>query len=58
MLAIHQTARGARTNARIEAAQKHEGFDETGISEDELADVGDDITEELFNRTIEKLFKD
>ena len=53
---LSQTNRGARTNARIEAAQKHEGFDETGIAEDELNDVDDDITNELLTRALEELF--
>lgn len=55
---LSKTDRGARTNARIEQAQKNEGFDETGITEDELNDVGDDITDELFNRSIEDVFKE
>ena len=55
---LSKTARGARTNARIEAAQKHEGFDETETAEDELIDVDDDVTEELLNRALEKLFEE
>jgi len=53
---LSQTNRGARTNARIEAAQKREGCDETETAEDELNDVDDDITNELLTRALEELF--
>lgn len=53
---LAKTARGARTNARIEASQKKETFDETGIEQDELDEVENDVTNELFNRALENLF--
>lgn len=53
---LSKTDRGARTNARIESAQKGESFDETGVDEEELEDAADDITDELLNRTLENLF--
>ncbi len=53
---LSQTARGARTNARIKASQAKEGFDETETAEDELNDVEDDITNELLNIALENLF--
>ena len=53
---LSKTDRGARTNARIEAAQKKEPFDESETSEDELDDVDNDMTNELFNRIVEDIF--
>ena len=53
---LSKTDKGARTNARIEAAQKKEGFDESETAEDELDEVDNDVTNELFNRTLENLF--
>jgi hypothetical protein len=53
---LSKTDKGARTNARIEASQKHEGFDETLTSEDELDEVSNDVTDELLKRALEKLF--
>lgn len=53
---LSKTSRGARTNARIEASQKNEGFDETETEEDELGDVEDDVTNELLNMALENLF--
>jgi hypothetical protein len=53
---LSKTDKGARTNARIEAAQSNEGFDESGIDEDELKSVNNDVTEELFKRKLETLF--
>ena len=55
---LSKTGRGARTNARIEASQKHEAFDETETEEDELNDVENDITDELLTRALEKLFEE
>lgn len=55
---LSKTDRGARTNARIEASQKNEPFDETMTEQDELDDVEDDIMNELFNRAVENLFKE
>jgi len=53
---LSKTDRGARTNARIEAAQKKEPFDESKTLEDELDDVDNDMTNELLNRIIEDIF--
>ena len=53
---LSKTARGARTNARIEALQKHEIFDESETAEDELDDIDDDIANELLFRELENLF--
>jgi hypothetical protein len=53
---LSKTDKGARTNARIEASQKHEAFDETGTAEDELDDVDNDVTNELLFRAIENIF--
>ena len=53
---LSKTNKGARTNARIEASQKHEAFDESETAEDELDDVDDDVTNELLFRAIEDIF--
>jgi len=53
---LSKTASGARTNARIEAAQKREPFIETETSLKELSNVTNDITNELLNRAIEDIF--
>jgi len=53
---LSKTNKGARTNARIEASQKEEGFNETLTPEEELKNVDNDITNELLNRAIENLF--
>jgi len=54
---LSKTDKGARTNARIEASQKGEGFNENETSAEELSEVGNDITDELLNRAIEDLFR-
>jgi len=53
---LSKTDRGARTNARIESAQRHEPFDESETAEDELDEVDNDIMNELINRAIEDIF--
>jgi hypothetical protein len=53
---LSKTNKGARTNARIESAQKKEPFDETETIEEELMDVEDDITGELINRMLTDIF--
>ena len=53
---LSKTDRGARTNARIEALQKHELFDETDTEQDELDDIDDDVANELLSRELENLF--
>ena len=53
---LSKTDRGARTNARIESAQKKQSFDETDTEQDELDEVDDDVTNELLSREIENLF--
>ena len=53
---LSKTSRGARTNARIEASQKHKGFNEAETAEDELDEVDDDVTNELLDRALENLF--
>jgi hypothetical protein len=53
---LSKTDRGARTNARIEASQKKQPFDETETAEDELDEVDNDITNELLFRELENLF--
>lgn len=54
---LSKTDKGARTNARIEASQKHQGFDETETSKEELKNVDRDVTGELLNRAINDIFK-
>ncbi len=53
---LSKTDRGARTNARILASQRKEAFDESETAEDELNEIDNDVTNELLNRTLEKLF--
>lgn len=53
---LSKTARGARTNARIEAFQKHESFDETETEQDELDEIDNDVANELLRRELENLF--
>lgn len=53
---LSKTDKGARTNARIEASQKKEGFDESETAGDELDEVDNDVTNELLNRALENLF--
>lgn len=53
---LSKTNKGARTNARIEASQKQQPFNEKGVSQEELEAVDEDITNELLNRALEKLF--
>ena len=56
-LRLSDTDKGARTNARIEAAQKGKGFNESETPKEELKSVKNDIVEEMINRTIEDIFK-
>jgi len=53
---LSKTDRGARTNARIESAQRKIPFDESKTTEKELKDVEDDITNELLSRAIKDIF--
>jgi hypothetical protein len=53
---LSKTDRGARTNARIEASQKKESFNEAETTIEELEDVEDDITNELLSRAIKDIF--
>jgi len=55
---LSKTDRGARTNARIEASQKKELFDESETTIEELEDVEDDITNELLSRAIKDIFRE
>lgn len=54
---LAKTDRGARTNARIEAAQKKQGFDETKTSKEELSQVENDVTDELLKRAVNDIFR-
>lgn len=53
---LAKTAKGARTNARIEASQKKEFFDETETLIEELATVEQDIITEMIKRTLDDIF--
>lgn len=53
---LSKTDEGARTNARILAAQKQEGFNEKGVAKKELDNVGESITNELLERVINDIF--
>ena len=53
---LAKTDKEARTNARIEAAQKKEVFDESLTPKDELENINNDIMNELINRAIEDIF--
>jgi hypothetical protein len=54
---LAKTDKGARTNARIEAAQKNQGFNETKTSKEELDQVEKDITDELLKRAVNDIFR-
>ena len=54
---LSKTDEGARTNARIEAAQKGKSFNESETSEKEFKNIDLSIIDELLNREINKIFK-
>jgi hypothetical protein len=52
---LSQTDEGARTNARIEAMQKGQKFNEKDTPKEELSNANEKIVDELINRKINKL---
>ena len=54
---LSKTDEGARTNARIEASQKGQSFNESETSQEELKNAEGNIVDELLNRAINDIFK-
>jgi len=53
---LSNTDKGARTNARVDAALEERSFDESQTPIEELETVEEDIIEEMLNRELELIF--